>query len=260
MITILLFIIKIIASSGLLYDYYFLFLRNKRFHHYNRFFLLLLSITSFLLPFVKIPIHWMGYNDQNTTLVNTLRVVSINNWEEPVTIYASKGLWSHLFTIQNGLSLLYIAGLITGLVLLTRSLLYIQRIKKKYPFEIFNKTYFFQTNEKGTPFSFFRNIFWNEKIALNSNEGQQIFRHELFHVNQQHSFDIFLMEIICIIGWFNPFFHLVKKELRAIHEFLADEYAASASRPCLITSASPADTSRGGKVVSVLVSATTTAG
>ena len=110
-----------------------------------------------------------------------------------------------------------------------RSLLYIKRIKNKYPFEIFNKTYFFQTNEKGTPFSFFRNIFWNEKISLNTNEGQQIFHHELFHVNQQHSFDILLMELICIIGWFNPFFHLVKKELRAIHEFLADEYAASSS-------------------------------
>jgi TonB family protein len=229
MITTLLFITKIIGSSALLYGYYFLFLRNKRFHHYNRFFLLLISITSVLLPFIKIPVHWLGFNTQHPTLISTLRVVSINNWEEPVTVYASKSIWNNLFTAQNGCYALYTAGCITGLIILARSLHYIRRLKKKYPFEIFNNTCFFQTSEKGTPFSFFRNIFWNEKISLTSDEGQQIFRHELFHVNQQHSTDILLMELLCIIGWFNPFFHLVKKELRAIHEFLADEYAASSS-------------------------------
>src|SRR5690606_14206548 len=28
-----------------------------------------------------------------------------------------------------------------------------------------------------------------------------------------------------VICWFNPFYHLVKKELKTIHEFLADEFA-----------------------------------
>ena len=36
-----------------------------------------------------------------------------------------------------------------------------------------------------------------------------------------------MMEILCCIAWFNPFFHLIKKEIKAIHEFLADEYAIS---------------------------------
>jgi len=34
------------------------------------------------------------------------------------------------------------------------------------------------------------------------------------------------MELLCCLGWFNPFFHLVKKELKVLHEFLADEHTA----------------------------------
>ncbi len=223
----LIYIIKIIISSGLPYGYYCLFLRNKRFHHYNRFYLLLLSAVSILLPFINIPLHWLSGSDQHPAVFKTLQVVSFNNWEELATINTVGNNWRHWLTLQNGLYVLYTTGVATGLFMLTRSLVYISRIKNKYPFEIFNKTYFFQTSEKGAPFSFFRNIFWNEKIPLDTIGGQQIFRHELFHVNQRHSIDILFMELLCIIGWFNPFFHLIKKETRAIHEFLADEYAAS---------------------------------
>lgn len=35
-----------------------------------------------------------------------------------------------------------------------------------------------------------------------------------------------LMEVVRTICWINPFFHFMKKELRIIHEFLADRFAA----------------------------------
>jgi len=66
-------------------------------------------------------------------------------------------------------------------------------------------------------------------LDIESIEGQQIFRHELYHVRQVHSADILFLEMMSIVTWFNPFIHLVKKEMRAIHEFLADEYAISES-------------------------------
>src|SRR6187402_3357634 len=79
-------------------------------------------------------------------------------------------------------------------------------------------------------FSFFRWLFWNRKIELHSEKGEQIFRHELFHIQQKHSWDIIFMELISIFFWINPFFHLIKKELKAIHEFLADEFAVKGNR------------------------------
>jgi TonB-dependent SusC/RagA subfamily outer membrane receptor len=81
------------------------------------------------------------------------------------------------------------------------------------------------TNDSQAPFSFFNWLFWNQEIELKSNKGEQVFRHELFHIHQKHSLDIVFLEVVSMVFWINPFFHLIKKETRAIHEFLADQYA-----------------------------------
>ncbi len=226
---IILFIIKLILSAGLLYGYYHFFLRNQRFHHYNRFYLLGIALISVIIPFINIPVNLFWGSQQHPALIQTLKVINANGWEEPVTIYARGNQWTKWLNLQNGLSLVYAAGVLTGLLLFIRSLLHIRRLEKKYAYERIDRLKIYQTSEPGTPFSFFRAIFWDQKIAMNTAQGQQIFRHELFHVKEKHSADILLMEILCCIAWFNPFFHLIKKEIKAIHEFLADEYAASSS-------------------------------
>ena len=110
-------------------------------------------------------------------------------------------------------------------IILVKTIVYIIKLRRRYPFESIKQLKIYDTGEPGTPFSFFQSIFWNREIQLNSKEGQQVFRHELFHVQQKHSADILFAEFISSIFWINPFFHLIKKELRAIHEFLADQYA-----------------------------------
>lgn len=95
------------------------------------------------------------------------------------------------------------------------------------PVEQLDRISFVNTSEPGTPFSFFRWLFWNRKIELNSEKGKQVFRHEMFHIEQKHSLDIMYLEMLSVFCWINPFFHLAKKEVKAIHEFLADEYAIS---------------------------------
>lgn len=226
---IILFIAKLILSAGLLYGYYHFFLRNQRFHHYNRFYLLGIALISVIIPFINIPVNLFWGSQQHPALIQTLKVINANGWEEPVTIYASRSLWARWLNLQNALGLIYAAGLLTGIALLVRSLIYINRLRKKYPHEPVDQLKIYQTGEPGTPFSFFRSIFWDRKIVMDSSQGQQIFRHELFHVKEKHSADILLMEILCCIAWFNPFYHLIKKEIKAIHEFLADEYAVSSS-------------------------------
>ena len=62
---------------------------------------------------------------------------------------------------------------------------------------------------------------------MNSTEGRQILRHELFHVRNNHSLDIIGMEIISILCWFNPFFLLISRELKLIHEYAADACAVA---------------------------------
>ncbi len=47
---ILIYLIKTILISGLLFSYYSLFLKNRPFHSFNRYFLLSIPMLSFLLP------------------------------------------------------------------------------------------------------------------------------------------------------------------------------------------------------------------
>lgn len=226
---VLIFVFKLIAGSGLLYGYYHLFLRNRRFHAYNRFYLLASMVISLVLPLVHIPVDFLWGHQPNASIIRTLRVINANGWEEPVTIYASRHWWNQWLTVQNGLYIIYLAGLATGLVVLVRSLARIKTFMRKYPYETIDRLRIYYTEEPGTPFSFFRSIFWDKRISLHETRGQQIFRHELFHVKERHSTDVLLAELICCCCWFNPFYQLFKKELKAIHEFLADEYAISAN-------------------------------
>ncbi|MBI5371436.1 MAG: N-acetylmuramoyl-L-alanine amidase [Sphingobacteriales bacterium] len=219
--------IQVIIISGLLYSYYHFVLRNKKFHRYNRFYLLGAAGLSLVLPLLNIPVYFSEAETESSFVYNTLTVLSGTGNEEPVTVYAGLPEKENGFTLTHILQLIYLS--IAGLVLLRIifSLLKINRIIRRHTVEKIGKIHFLNTEEPGTPFSFFRWLFWNRKIELNSAKGEQIFRHELFHIEQKHSLDILFLELLAVVGWFNPFFHLMKRETRAIHEFLADQFAVT---------------------------------
>ncbi len=123
------------------------------------------------------------------------------------------------------LSYILIAGFIFIRFIL--GLAQIFRLFVNTPAEKMDGIVLFNTNEEDTPYSFFRWLFWNKNLPINSEIGQRVFRHELVHIRQKHSWDIIYLELLTIICWINPFFHLIKKETRAIHEFLADRVATN---------------------------------
>ena len=224
--TFLLYLGKVMLCSGVLLGYYWLFLRNKRFHHYNRFYLLATLLVSVLLPLIQIPVLSHSQGSVNQAVYQTIQVLTVNYGENDMLGGApAKALL--LWNLLNLVYWVYMIGIIVVLFALVKSLLYIWRISRRYPAERIGGLQFFNTREPGTPFSFFRKIFWNNELAFNSQEGQQIFQHELFHVQQKHSSDIILTELVTAFFWFNPFFRILKRELKAIHEFLADQYAIS---------------------------------
>ena len=224
----LLYVSKMILCSAILYAYYHFFLKNKSFHHYNRFYLLAVVLVSAVVPVLRIPFLFPQEADTPAFVYRTLEVIVVNGGE------TESDLWGEL--IRHPLfSLAGIALLLYGSIVLWKifyfgtSLRSILHIKRKYPQEVVSDIHLYHTNEPGTPFSFFSNIFWNRKFPLDSDKGQQLFRHELFHVKQRHSIDNVFMELATAICWINPVFHLIKRELHTIHEFLADEYASSGS-------------------------------
>lgn len=217
----LLYLLQVIICSGIFYGYYHLFLRNKKFHQYNRYFLLVATAGSILVPFLNIPVYFAP-QEQQAVWINTLSGISS---PDSILFISKKSSGSSVFTLTNILIAMYCLAAVVIFSRFLISLFRIKRIIKNHEVEKIDDINFVNTDEKGTPFSFFNWMFWNKKITLQSENGQQIFRHELFHIREKHSWDIISLEILTIIFWVNPFFHVIKKELTTIHEFLADKFA-----------------------------------
>jgi N-acetylmuramoyl-L-alanine amidase len=216
----LVYLIKSVFISGLLFAYFWIFLRNRFFHSFNRLFLICIPLFSFLLPALHFGLPEFWNRSASASPIHLLGVAQ-GGLEEAVTIYAKRNS-------GHSLSWEWIALLITlfiSTILFVRFLKtihYLRNLRRNRTFLQLPEATVFFVSEKGTPFSFFKSIFWGEEMEMNNREGRQILRHELFHVTNHHSVDIIGMEIISILCWFNPVFHLISRELKLIHEYAAD--------------------------------------
>ncbi|SDF55521.1 M56 family metallopeptidase [Epilithonimonas hungarica] len=213
----LLYFGKMILCSAVMFAYYLLFLKDKTFHHYNRFYLLLSVIISLVLPLIKVSYFTIETNKNLYLLLSQLnqnQLQTTTNYD--ITIY------SVFYAVIGVVSIILLIKLIVGI-------LRIQSIKKQFPNETIEGIKFYQTNLNNAPFSFFRNLFWKQTIQLDSPVGQQILKHEMVHIQQKHSWDKLLMQVTRSVFWFNPVFYFINKEINLIHEYLADKKAVKKS-------------------------------
>ena len=214
---ILLYFGKMILCSAVMFAYYLLFLKDKTFHHYNRFYLLSSVVVSLVLPLIKVSYFTIETNKNLYLLLsgfNQNQLQTTTNYD--ITIY------SVFYAIIGVVSIILLIRLIVGIIR-------IQSIKKQFPNETIEGIKFYQTNLNNAPFSFFRNLFWKKSIEINSPVGQQILKHEMVHIEQKHSWDKLLMQVSKSVFWFNPVFYFINKEINLIHEYLADNKAVKKS-------------------------------
>jgi N-acetylmuramoyl-L-alanine amidase len=225
-IGLLVYLVKSSLIAGLLYGYYRIFLRNRVFHFYNRCYLLGMVVAALVLPLIHLPwgISSWAINPA-PTLSGALHTITAGDWKEADA--GGPGIATVATGWQGWVAILYFlaAGLLLSIFL--RQLFYIGRLFKKYPREKMGDLDLYMTKEPGSPFSFLKNIFWNDQLDIDCSRGQQIFRHELYHVRQGHTLDLLLMRSFMIFFWPNPFLYLIYRELKTIHEFQADRYALS---------------------------------
>lgn len=218
MIATLYYLLKVVLCSTLLYAYYWFILRDKQFHQYNRFYLMGISVISWLVPFIKIEI----VKEQVVAAPKVLHFAtaiaeSNSSIEREVIEQSAQFSWDNL--------ILLIATIVSVFFILRflQSLWKIKRLIRQYPMKELLGFYLVMTDVKGTPFSFFKYVFWNNSIDLHSELGKGILAHEVAHVEENHSFDKLLIELQLVFGWFNPILWLIRNELYLIHEFIADK-------------------------------------
>jgi len=210
--SIFLYLFQTILISGLFVGYYWIALRNKKFHYYNRFYLLSASVISLIAPLLNF--DW--FSIEEPVLYGSYEVIQL---VLPVKQSAYHFTWMDFVLMGSVLIAM------TFVTMLLIQIIKIQNIKRKSqvtPMEGFD---FVHTEEENAPFSFFNNLFWKEDISLQDEGGQQIFKHEITHIQQRHTWDRIYCQIVASLFWVNPFNWIIQKELMAIHEFIADEEA-----------------------------------
>lgn len=213
----LLYFGKVIVCSGVMFLYYQLSLKDKTFHHYNRFYLLSAMLISLLLPLIKVDDFTIEVSNDVYKLIDQLQ-----NFNTTKNLNNDHIYLRIIFSALGLVSLYFLGKLLYGIFR-------IRQLKNQFQKESFDGINFYQTNLTDAPFSYFKNLFWKNTIVLNSDIGKQILKHEMVHIEQKHSFDKVFMEIITSVFWFNPFFHIIKKEISLIHEYLADKKAVKQS-------------------------------
>src|SRR5690242_1613962 len=122
--TIAIYLLKVTCISGLLFLYYLLALRNKQFHFYNRFYLLMVFIVSAIVPVLKL--QWFAFGSGSSKTIQLLQI--INGTGEPdVLVKGNTSLnWQQII-----LYLLAVTSFCILLFLISR-IIHIYRLKKKF--------------------------------------------------------------------------------------------------------------------------------
>ena len=185
----------------------------------------MLSIVgiSIITPLVHINILQKPTTSDQT--IKILQVINSHEFAKDTIINASQ----KTFTSDQIILMLYCFTSLVFIIFFISVLLKIRGLLKKYDQNFIHQVCLLNTSEKGTPFSFLKYIFWNNNIDISTTTGNQIFLHELAHVQQKHSYDKLFINVVLIFFWCNPIFWLVRKELNMIHEFMADKIAVEDS-------------------------------
>ncbi|MDO5971363.1 M56 family metallopeptidase [Flavivirga aquimarina] len=199
------YLLKVSALISIFYFIYKVFLQHETFFESIRIFLFLGLISSFIIPFLVIPIY-IEYTSALTSSYDG--VTTVQKIEEPLSIL-------------DYLTMVYLAGVLFFFIRFMIQLVSLVAIIFKGKSKKQGGYTFVRINTNMSPFSFFNWIVYNPN-SFNKTELDQIITHEKAHAQQYHSMDILLTQLSCIVLWFNPFMWLYNKDLKQNLEFLAD--------------------------------------
>lgn len=118
-------------------------------------------------------------------------------------------------------AVIYLAGVAAVIFVTVRSIVGLHRLMRRGRCErLDDGTTLVRMDENVAPISWCRNIVISER-DLREN-GAAILAHERAHVRLHHSLDLLLVDLAGAVQWFNPAMWLLRRDLRAIHEYEAD--------------------------------------
>jgi len=215
--TLFIFIAK---SSGLLvlfYCAYYFLLRKETFFNSNRWFLLAGLITSVVLPFlVYTKIIWVDPAPVANMKYASLYVTNVPRISEQESFEIN---WNYVILA------VYTIGFLALLIKFAIDFYSLSSVLKGKKVQQQADFKFVDINENIAPFSYFDYIVYNSSMYTQA-ELENIIEHEKVHSDQNHTIDVLIARVFCVLFWFNPIIWLYKKAILQNLEFIADNEAA----------------------------------
>ena len=202
--------------------FYLLVLRKEKHFRLSRFVLLGIVITALVVPLIhltnpfseELPVHEFT----NFAVLIPEALNSLQLTETPTAGSPSVWTWPIIALLLYGGAMVVLFTLfISQLVQLFGFFLKSRDKEKRASY------YFIPTHGQWPTFSFFNMLFFDDSKVLSAEEKQKITDHELVHIQQKHSVDIILIELVKILFWINPLVWMLRSSIEEIHEYLADE-------------------------------------
>jgi hypothetical protein len=211
-----LYLLKCSISLSIVWIFYQLFLRRLTFYSLNRWYLLGYSAMAFFIPLIHLgPIAESDPARQPLIIqfiptIGDYRIVA-----DPDA--GGRFTWNGW---NYGLALIAL-GAVFLLMRLAGRWLSLRRIRQQARLIENTTVRIYQVDEDIIPFSFGNAIYINQHLHTEK-EWEEIILHEYVHIRQQHTADILLAELVCILNWYNPFAWLLRHSIRQNLEFIAD--------------------------------------
>lgn len=217
----IIYLVKMIACSAVLYGLYALLFRKEKMLVFNRFYLLGSLVISFLIPLISITVSVPA----TVQHLADNRMAILPDYEASPFVYTTVNSSSISFT--QGLFLLCI---MVSSVLLIRLLINLYRLRQARRngeavcHEHFNLVL---VDQEIMPYTFMNTVYLNKSEFNNGSIEAEVLEHELAHIRQRHSLDILFIELLQVVTWFNPMLYLFRRAVRTNHELLADAEVVS---------------------------------
>ncbi len=209
MYDLMIYSLKVGGCLAVFYLFFKLLLSRETFHRFNRIVLLGAMVLSFVLPLCVI------------TVYRELPVLPESPAEEAVTTVAAEPP-AELFPWEKLAGGVFVAGAVVTLLGTCCSLFGVVRLVRRGSRErLEDGSVLVRTDRAVTPFSWGRYIVMSGKDLAEN--GDAILLHERAHLRLRHSLDLIVTDVAGCLQWFNPAMWLLRRELRAIHEYEADE-------------------------------------
>lgn len=207
--------LKSAVVLAVFYLFFKVLLSRESYHRLNRLVLLATATLSFVLPLCVITIVRVQ------TLSEPMSEVAVEPMVGELTASATKitassvDWWAVALWVMVAGALAVVVWSVASVVSIRRLMATSRCIKRE------NGVRLFVTEREVVPFSWFGNIILSERDL--SEGGDIIITHEQAHQRLYHSVDVLFMNLCCAMQWFNPAAWLLRRDLRELHEYEADE-------------------------------------